>query len=131
MMARYEIIDADDRDYYDAVVEVGFAHRLSALQVAHVLQHVTTILAGEAVARIFEGFSYIQLTAAQLHVHFRFARKARLPHLSGAAVEDLSRLRPQFIFYFFAVIDRAFPLGDVPFPPEFREFIILPDHLDV
>lgn len=104
---------------------------MSAAQVAHVLQHVATILAGEAAIRIFEGISYMQLTETQLHIHFRFSRAALLPHLSGADRETVARLRPQFICYFFAAIDITFPLGDVPFPPEFRECIILPDHLDV
>ncbi|NTU85721.1 MAG: hypothetical protein HGA45_41400 [Chloroflexales bacterium] len=130
-MARYETLDTDHPDYYDSVVEVGFAQQLSAPQVAHVLQRVAAILDGEAAARIFEGFSHFQLTAMQLHVHFRFARGSLLPQLSGADLENLSRLRPQFIFYFFAIIDATFPLADVPFPAEFREFIILPDHLDV
>jgi hypothetical protein len=130
-MARFETRDADTPDYYDSVVEVGFAQQLSAPQMAQVLQRVTAILEGEAATRIFEGFSYFQLTQTQLHVHFRFARGSILPHLSGADLENLSRLRPQFIFYFFAFIDAVFPLADTPFPTEFREFIILPDHLDV
>lgn len=130
-MTRFETIDADDPDYFDAVVEVGFAQQLSATQVAQLLQHVAAILTGGAATRIFEGFSHFQLTETRLHVHFRFARGSRLPHLSSAASENLSRLRVKFIFYFFAVIDTAFPLADAPFPPEFREFIILPDHLDV
>jgi hypothetical protein len=130
-MARYETQDTDNPDYYDSVVEVGFAQRLTAPQVAVVLQHVAAILAGKAATRIFEGFAYCQITEAQLHIHFRFARASLLPHLSSADLENLSRLRPQFIFYFFAVIDTVFPLADIPFPADFREFIILPDHLDM
>jgi hypothetical protein len=128
-MAHFETVDGPTEDSFEAIVEVGLAQPLTPSSMVELLQALLQPLSGSLADRVFEGLTYLEITTSTLRTRFRFARTPSGSEVSREELENLARLRPQFLFYVFASLDRSFHLVDVPFPPDFRDFLSLPAEL--
>ncbi|RRR68594.1 MAG: hypothetical protein EI684_17435 [Candidatus Viridilinea halotolerans] len=128
-MSRFEFVDEFINDYFDVVVEVEFAKQLTPVEVHQLLRRVAEVTSGQLAASLFEGFSYFLVNGGLLRTNFRFARAPQNPRLSGEELENRSRQRVQFIFYFFANISQVSPFASHPFPVGYEAFSSMPEEL--
>lgn len=128
-MARFDIIDKNEEDYFDILVEAGFEQLLSPSDITQLLQICTDIATDKKTSSLFEGFTELKVAQTEIRVLFRVSKKTEDWQLSGEEIESLSRQKMQFIFYFFARIDQHYKLEDVPFPANFRAYLSLPEYL--
>lgn len=129
-MATLEFVEPVSEDYFDVLVEVGFEETLTAKETTHALRIILDAAASNLASTLFEGMSYLELTDTNLKIVFRFHSRDGRPLEANKTEEEMSRLKMQFIFYLFAKIDLQFKLADVPFPPDFRAFLSLPEYLN-
>lgn len=129
-MATLEFVEPVSDGYFDILIEVGFGETLTAKNMSQVLQVFLDTVANGPVSILFEGISYLELTETNLKIVFRFYGKDDESFEANKTQEEISRLKMQFIFYLFAKIDAQFQLVDVPFPPDFRVFLKLPEYLN-
>ena len=127
-MSKLEFIDSETEKYFDVLVQVGFEEPLKAIDIIQVLQIIVKMTVSKIAANLFEGLGSLEVNTTSLTVRFRYSR-ANLGS-NPYPGEELSMLKMQFIFYLFAKIDLQYKLADIPFPPDFRKFISLPDYLE-
>lgn len=127
-MGNLDFIDPTSDEYFDVLVEVEFAKPLAVGEIVTLAQTIGEILTGRLAQVLFEYLSRLELDERGIKMQFRFYHNHQL-HPDLVKVGDPSMLRMQFIFFVFASIDAIYPLGDVPFPPDFREFIKLSEYV--
>ena len=128
-MPRFEFIDEPINDYFDVVVEVDFVKQLSSMDMHQLLQRTVEITSGDLAAALFEGFSYFLMDGNRLRTDFRFARVSEQSQLSNEEQENRSRQQVQFIFYFFAQLNQAYPFALPPLPTGYEAFSSMPEEL--
>lgn len=126
-MSKLEFISSETEDYFDILVQVGFEKSLEHRDIIRVVQVIGETTISKVATDIFEGLNSLEIDPTSLTICFRYSTANVGSNLYQA--EELSRLRMQFIFYLCAKIDLQYKLADTPFPPDFREFLSLPDYL--
>lgn len=128
-MSRYEL--SPGTMYHDLNVEVGFAEPLDVSKTTLLLNMILNIMKGKVFQSLdvmFQGIAKLHLEEQSLFIQFRL-----VPTENVSAVDHDSRLRRRthFIWYLFAMIDVYYPLGDVPFPQDFRTWINIAEEYDL
>lgn len=132
-MSRFDIVDSGAMDSFEIVVEVSFERALTPMEIVIVLQTITQVTTSNLASALFEGFSHVAITETDLAIRFRYAKRVPDRSISDGTSseeqENMSRRKVQFVFFLFATIDTHARFADVPFPPDFRAFLALPDEL--
>jgi hypothetical protein len=131
-MTRHELVEATT--YFDRIVEAEFSPEVEKdFDAAKVLQIITEAINHPKLDKLLKHLVGIKLDAKIIELRFRYPVIDTLatikPH-PDAIPEDVLRQSTQFIFYLVAKIDAVYPLESVPFPPNFRLFLSLPDEID-
>jgi hypothetical protein len=131
-LAKFEFDSSASEKYFDVITEVGFEQPLNDRDTVKVLQIISDILTSRIADRLFEGLVSLEINQTTLCARFRYSTAAYpspARESSGLAEEDYNRLIMDFLFFFFASVDRQYRLADIPFPPSFRYFLDLSDHM--
>jgi hypothetical protein len=125
-VSKYEIIDSESAEYFDILIEAGFAKPLVPAQTVQLLQTITDVFTDKIAQQLCQQISLLRVTETDLTLQVRYAT-AESPEWKP---DVSSRAKTQFLFYVLAKIDRLCPIGDAPFPDGWREWLDFPKHIE-
>lgn len=128
-MLRFELLVKEHAQ--ELYVDVLFLEPLPSHRLADVLQVVIQLTHGKVLVHLdlhLVGIASLKIDEQGLSICFQFERVDAMP---GYDQEDYVRRRVHFLCYFFAVVDRQHPLGEVPFPESFREWLHIADEYGI
>jgi len=124
-MSKYELLDSESEEYFDAYIEADFVESLDVAQIIQVIQLIVNIFSDEMAKQLCEGISFLQVTKEKIILQIRYATAKSLRYKPKVS----SRTNAQLIFYVFAKIDSLCALRDVPLPDGWRGWLNLPENV--
>lgn len=126
-MVKFDVLEGDRIGEVRMHVEATFKDGTTAYE---------TILAVQTIAKVFTNVVAMRLNVgieefliSEITVIIKLVFKRAENDVNELSVENLGRIRANFVFYLFALVDQVIPLKDVPFPDSFRYFLNLPETL--
>lgn len=132
-MPKFKVFEAGSIGSIGIEVEVGYHQEITSKQTLEVTSLLIKVLSGDIGKRLNVGFNLLYSSQSELKLNIVFTGKSssRVDMKNDQTIigEQLGRVRANFVFYLFTLIDDVAKLGDIPFPPNFRYFANLPETL--
>lgn len=122
-MVDYRFVEVSEKQS-DLIVDAEFGTDIPPSKVERALREICdAVSTGMNLSIFLEGLSAVQITSERIELAFRFSdRTEAIAALDTVARDELPRKRANFVIHVFARLDQVHTLGDVPFPPNFRDF---------
>lgn len=124
-VVKFELSDGDQQGEVRADVEATFEPTILSKGIEPILDVLVTNLKSTIAKRLNVHIEQLEISQDRVHVILFFGRSSEL------SLDDMSRIKVNYIFYLFALIDKVATLRQAPFPDTYKYFINLPKTLAV
>lgn len=127
-MVHFEILEGDDVGEIKIIAEAVLEHSPTAGSMNEIVRVISDCINNSISYRLAVELEELLLNEMKLRLKLAFLQ----PNVTDEPlpVADLGRLRTNFVFYVFAMVNSRFPLKEVAFPEGYTYFISLPQTLE-